>query len=123
MEEKDDRQLVSNQPRRKVQDLPGCLKYILLLFLILLLLGEIATGEFNRISEAGWLTWLILLIKLILIAGLIALIRLQRHLKCEITAPTGCTEEEADPAAGILFVRVIGTASGAVSCPVRGSSL
>jgi len=78
------------------------------------LLGEIASGEFRRITEAGWLTWVILLIKLILIAGLIALIRLQRGLRCEITAPTGCTEEEPDPVAGILFVRVIGTASGAV---------
>jgi hypothetical protein len=114
MEEKDERQLVSNSPRQKVKDLPGCLKYILLLFLILLLLGEIASGEFSRIREAGWLTWLILLIKLILIAGLIALIRIQRHLKCEITAPTGCTEEEPDPVAGILFVRVKGTASGVV---------
>jgi hypothetical protein len=103
----------TEQPQRPIQDLPGCLKYILLLLLILLLLGEIASGEFTRVG-ANWLNWLILLIKLILIAGLIGLIVLQRALKCEITAPKGCTEEEPDPAAGILFVRVIGTASGAV---------
>ncbi len=114
MEKKDVRQPVSEKPQRRVRDLPGCLKYILLLLLILLLLGEIATGQFSKITEAGWLTWVILLIKLILIAGLIALIWLQRELRCEITAPTGCTEEEPDPVAGILFVRVMGTASGAV---------
>lgn len=96
------------------RDLPGCLKYVLLLLLVLLLLGEIAAGEFSKIAEAGWLIWIILLIKLILIAGLIALIRVQRDLKCDLTAPTGCTEEEPDPVAGILFVRVMGTASGAV---------
>jgi len=33
-------------------------------------------------------------------------------LKCELTAPTGCTAEEPDWAAGINFVRVTGTASG-----------
>jgi hypothetical protein len=78
------------------------------------LLGEIVAGEFSRITEAGWLTWIILLIKVILITGLIALIRLQKSLNCEITDPTGCTEEEPDPVQGILFVRVKGTASGAV---------
>jgi hypothetical protein len=94
-----------------VQDVPGCIKYILLLFLILLLLSEIAAGEFSR---EGWLTWVILSIKLILIAGLLVLIWVQRELNCEITAPTGCTEEEPDPVAGILFVKVMGTASGMV---------
>ncbi len=114
MEEIGVRQPASQQTQRRRQDAPGCLKYILLLLLILLLLGEIAAGEFSRITEAGWLTWVILFIKLILIAGVIALIRLQRGLRCEITAPIGCTEEEPDPVAGILFVRVTGTASGAV---------
>lgn len=33
-------------------------------------------------------------------------------LRCELTAPIDCTAEEADPVAGINFVRVIGTASG-----------
>ena len=114
MEAKNVRQPRSERPPRRVRDAPGCLKYILLVLLILLLIGEIGTGEFNRIGEAGWLTWVILVIKLVLIAGLIGLIWLQRQLTCEITAPTGCTEEEPDPAAGILFVRVLGTASGAV---------
>jgi hypothetical protein len=108
------RQPINDRPRRQVRDLPGCIKYILLLLLILLLLGEIWSGEFSRGAEFGWLTWVILLIKLILIAGLIALIWVQKSLKCNLTAPTGCTEEEPDPAIGILFVKVIGTASGAV---------
>lgn len=114
MAEKHVRQPVAVRPQRWVRDLPAWLKYILLLLLILLLLGEIATGEFSNMNEAGWLTWLILFIKLILIAGLIALIKVQKNLKCGITAPTGCTEEEPDPVAGMLFVRVMGTASGAV---------
>src|SRR6516225_3802559 len=33
--------------------------------------------------------------------------------RCELTAPTGCTEEEANPAAGGLAVTVLGTAAGA----------
>lgn len=33
-------------------------------------------------------------------------------LKCELTAPTGCTAEETDPVAGINFVRVMGSVSG-----------
>jgi hypothetical protein len=97
-----------------VRDISAWIKYILLFLLILLLIGEIGSGEFSRFAEAGWLTWVILLIKLILIAGLVALICVQRNLNCEITDPTGCTEEEPDPAEGILFVRVKGTASGAV---------
>ena len=34
-------------------------------------------------------------------------------LHCQLTAPTGCTEEEANPSAGGLTVTVIGTAAGA----------
>lgn len=106
------RQTSVEKPPRPGRDIPGCIKYILLLFLILLLVGEIAAGEFSR--EMGWLAWLILIVKLILIIGLVVLIWIQRNLECQITAPTGCTEEEPDPAAGILFVRVMGTASGTV---------
>jgi hypothetical protein len=36
-----------------------------------------------------------------------------RPLRCEITKPTGCTEEEPNPAVGGLTVTVAGTASGA----------
>ncbi len=102
------------KPPRRVQDIPGCIKYILLLFLILLLLAEIGAGEFRRLGEGNWAAWLILLLKLILIAGLIALIKVQKDLKCDLIGPTGCTEEEPDPVEGILFVRVTGTAGGAV---------
>jgi hypothetical protein len=100
--------------RKGVRDLPGCIKYVLLTFLVMLLLAEIGAGEFRGLGEAGWLVWLILLFKLILIVGLIILIKVQRDLQCELTAPTGCTEEEPDPVAGMLFVRVKGTAGGAV---------
>ncbi len=99
---------------RQTRDLPGCIKYVLLVFLILLLIAEIASGEirFGNLAEiSGW-SWIILGIKLALIAGLIALIRVQRDLKCEITDPTGCTEEQPDAAEGILFVNVKGTAAG-----------
>jgi hypothetical protein len=83
---------------------------VLLLFLIILLIAEIGSGEFS--GEITWITALVLIIKLILIGGLIALILVQRNLNCEITAPTGCTEEVPDPVAGILTVTVMGTASG-----------
>lgn len=101
-------------PRRQVRDLPGCIKYILLAFLVLLLLAEIGAGEFRRLGEGNGIVWAILLLKLILIIGLLILIKVQRTLNCELTAPTGCTEEEPDPSAGMLFVRVLGTASGLV---------
>ncbi len=107
-------QPVSKRPLVGRRDLPGCLKYVLLGLLILLLLAEIVLGEFSRLEVAGWLTWLVLAIKLLLIAGLIGLIRLQRALRCEITAPKNCVKEESDIAAGRVFVRVKGTASGAV---------
>lgn len=102
------------RPQRQVRDLPGCIKYILLTFLILLLLAEIWAGEFRRLGEGNWIVWIILLLKLILIIGLIILIKVQKDLKCDLTGPTGCTEEEPDPVEGILFVRVMGTAGGAV---------
>ena len=109
-----DRQPGNAGPRGRVRDLPGCIKYFILLFLILLLLAEIYSGEFRRLGDGNWLAWLILLIKLLLIAVLLWLIKVQRSLNCNITAPTGCTEEEPDPVAGKLFVRVKGTASGTV---------
>jgi hypothetical protein len=100
--------------RGLIRDLPGCIKYILLLLLLALLAGEIAAGEFRRLPEGGWLIWLILLLKIILIIGLLILIWVQRKLVCEITAPDGCTDPEFDAGAGKWVVRVKGTASGAV---------
>lgn len=108
MEPKDDQ-----QPRRRARDLPSLIKIILLVFLILLLVLQFARGEFGQLAEGDVLTWFILLIKLILIAILIWLMRVQRDLKCEITKPKDCVKEQADIAKGELFVEVIGTASGA----------
>lgn len=114
METKDVRQIAAvEKPRTRKRDIPECIKFILLALLLLLLAAEIESGEFKRLPEAGCLTWLIIIVKLILIGGLIGLIRVQRALKCEIVSPKGCTEEEPDPVQGCLFVRVNGTAAGA----------
>lgn len=114
---KDDRQL--EKPRRRVRDLPRLIKYIVLLLLILLLLGEFATGEFSRFAvmqdvRRDGLYWLILVIKLLLIGLLIWLIRVQQSLTCKITKPTGCTDEEVNHAVGGLTVEAVGSAGGAV---------
>src|SRR5712691_11454820 len=103
-------QPAQDTPNRKVQDLPGCIKYILLFFLILLLLAEIYSGEFRRFPDWSWLIWSIFLIKLILIAVLIWLIKVQRTLNCKITNPLSgeCTTEEIDTVNGIQFIRVKG---------------
>lgn len=103
------------RPVKRVQDLPGCIKYILLLFLILLLLAEIYAGEFARINERGaWIIWLILLIKLILIIGLIILIWVQKNLKCQIDEPIYCATPIYDAVLDKWLIIVRGTASGAV---------
>lgn len=109
MADKDIRQLPPEKPRRRVRDIPGRIKYILLAFLIILLILELTSGKF---WEMGWLAWLLIVIKLVLIIGLIILIWTQRRLVADLTGPTDCTEEEPDPAQGILFVRVTGTAAG-----------
>jgi hypothetical protein len=107
-------QRVDVKNRKQRPDIPRYIKYFLLVLLLILLIGEIRMGEFREISNAGWLTWFILFIKIILIIGIIILIWVQQYLKCQITAPTGCTEEQPDPIVGMLFVKVFGTASGAV---------
>jgi len=112
MSNQDVRQPAKEQPQRKVKDLPGCIKYILLLFLILLLLAEIYAGEFRRFPDWSGIIWAILLIKLLLIAILLWLIKVQKDLKCEITDPKNCAKEEF--VAGAPVVTVKGTASGAV---------
>ena len=100
--------------KQRVQDVPGCIKYILLLFLLILFFAEIYAGEFRRFPEVSRIVWLILFIKLILIIGLLILIWVQRHLRCEVTAPSGCAETEYDAVNGRLIIRVKGTASGTV---------
>ena len=103
--------VVEQRPPRRRFDFPFLVKLVLLLFVIGLLLAEIFSGEFD---DAGWVQWLILALKIFLILGLLGLIALQKQLQCEITSPTGCVKEESDIAAGSVFVRVMGTASGAV---------
>ena len=100
-----------NDSREPVRDIPHLIKWILLIFLLLLLAAEIAAGEFGKLSVSGW-PWLILIIKLILIIGVITLMRVQRSVKCEILTPTGCTPEQPNTTQGILTIDVSGTASG-----------
>jgi hypothetical protein len=102
------------QAVRQTQDVPGCIKYILLVLLVLLLLTELAAGEFKNIREGSRAARGILSLKLFLIGLIIALIRIERALQCQITSPMGCTEEEPDPVQGRYFVRVKGTAGGLV---------
>lgn len=106
-----DQKQPTSQRRR---DVPGCIKYIILLFLLLLLFGEYYAGEFRRFPDVPQIIWLILFIKLLLIILLIILIWVQRRLNCEITLPSGCTATEYDAALDKLIIRVKGTASGAV---------
>ena len=98
------------------KDLPGCIKYILLFILILLVFAEWGAGEYRGLASAGLLTWIILLIKLALIAGLIALIRVQKDLKCNISDPAAgaCVAEQTDTTGGFQYITVKGTASGGV---------
>lgn len=107
-------QEVSRVDGKRRRDLPALIKWILLGLLILLLLVEIFTGEFSQIRELGSLPFLILFLKLLLIAILIWLIRVQRRLVCRLDKPTGCTEEEPVEAAGGLAVEVVGSAYGAM---------
>ena len=90
------------------------IKWIILILLLLLLLAEIGSGEFSQIQEKGFLPWLILIIKLILIAIVLWLMRLQRHVFCEITEPKNCATLEYDAATDSAVVVVRGTASGSV---------
>lgn len=104
------------QPGRQIRDIPGCIKYIILLFLILLLLVEIYAGEFRGFPDVSRFVLLILFFKLLLIILLIILIWVQRSLNAEITSPAEgvCTAEEVDPVGGFLYIKVMGTASGTV---------
>ncbi|WP_428634943.1 hypothetical protein [Sedimenticola sp.] len=93
-------------------DFAHFIKWIILVFLILLLIAQLSTGEAARLAKGDEPSWLILLLKLLLIAGVIYLMKVQKDLKCQLTDPSGCTQEEPDPVNGILIVRVRGTAAG-----------
>lgn len=110
---------VGDQPspvrkQQPVRDVPGCIKYILLLLLLILLAGEIYSGEFREFPKMYGLNWLILLIKILLIIGLLVLIWVQRRLVCQITAPKNCAKEDIDQATGNPRLTVQGSASGTI---------
>lgn len=102
--------ITAAKPKR---DVPFIIKIILLILLIILLIAQLSTGEWGKLQEGVTTSWFILFIKLLLIAILLGLIRVQRKLTCEITAPVGCTEEEINQTAGGLAVEVVGSAGGA----------
>lgn len=100
------------QPAR-IRDIPALIKYFLLFLLIALFVAEWAGGEYSRARGWDFITWIILLLKLILILGLIVLIHVQRRLRCQITAPSGCATPVYDAALDKWVVVVTGTAGGA----------
>lgn len=101
-----------DRPRKRPWwDIPLLIKILLLLIVVALLFAEIFTGEFDH---RGFWQWFILILKLILILVLLILIWIQRWLKCELTAPTGCVKEHLDKSTGEVYVVVEGTATGAV---------
>lgn len=107
------RQNAQAQAAVRRKDIPHRIKWIILIILIILVFLELFSGEYKRLfDQRGGIVWLVLLIKLILIAAIIILMKVQRSLRCNISAPTGCTEETPDPVAGILYITVRGTASG-----------
>lgn len=102
------------QPKRAIRDLPGCIKYIILLFLLILFFGEYYAGEYRGFPRVSQIVWLILFIKLLLIILLLILIWVQRQLVCEITKPVDCAKEDRHPTTGNPRLTVEGTASGTV---------
>jgi len=105
-----ERMLVEKRPRRF--DLAHLIKWIVLIILIFLVILQLYSGELEKLARADTFSWIILTIKLILIAVIIILMRVQRCLKCGITEPDACTPEEKDAALGILYIDVKGTATG-----------
>jgi hypothetical protein len=105
--------LQTEKPRKRPRDLARCIKYILLILLVLLLLGQLGTGEYSRLVEGKVSSMIILFVKLLLIALLIWLIRVQKRLVCKITEPTGCTEEDINQPIPGLSVKAVGSAYGA----------
>lgn len=111
MEQQNSSSFINRQPRKR--DVPHLIKWIILVILLILLLLELFSGEYKRLfDQGGGIVWFVVLIKILLIIGILILIHVQKSLKCEITSPTGCTEETPDPIKGILFITVKGTAAG-----------
>ena len=104
-----ERKLVEKKPRRF--DLAHLIKWIVLIILVILVIIQLYSGEMHKLSRADTFSWIILFIKLLLIAVIIILMRVQRCLKCKIIEPDGCTPELSDMSKG-LYVEVKGSASG-----------
>jgi len=109
-EKSSERMLVDKQAKRF--DLAHLIKWIVLIILVILVFVQLYAGEMHKLARADTFSWVILAIKLLLIAVIIILMRVQRCLKCKILTPEGCTPEEKDPGLGILYLNVTGTASG-----------
>jgi hypothetical protein len=116
--------------QRTAEDVPGCIKLIILAFLIALLAAEGVYGYFftpqrqdttvlaassNGFAGQNWLYWLLVALTLLLIALIVYLMRVQRVLKCQITSPAKdeCAEATMAPP-GAYYLIVTGTASGTV---------
>jgi hypothetical protein len=100
--------------RRPRRNLAHLIKWIILILLVLLVVAQLATGELDQLRERVASSWLILLLKLVLIAIVIYLMRVQRSLRCEITEPKGCAALEYDAATDSAVVVVRGTAAGSI---------
>lgn len=105
-----ERQVIDKMPGRF--DFAHRIKWIVLVILIILVLIQLYAGEMPKLARGDTFSWIILLLKLILIGVIIFLMRIQRSLKCEIIEPDGCTPEIPDMTEGILFINVSGTAGG-----------
>jgi len=101
------------RPQSKL-DIPHLIKWIILVILVILVIAEYRAGEYDRFPKMEGLSWLILFIKLLLIAIIIWLMRLQRSLKCQVTDPSACVTPEYDLAHDKSVIVVKGTAGGAV---------
>ncbi len=97
------------QPKR---DIPHLVKWIILVILILLVLAEYLAGEYDGLPKMEFWSWLVLFIKLLLIAFIIGLMKLQRELKCQITNPSGCVTPVYDATEDKNVIIVEGTAGG-----------
>src|SRR5690348_427956 len=96
------RETVKTQLPKRKRDLPSLIKWILLILLGILIVAQLYSGEFIRIRELNVLSWIIFLLKLLLIAVLIWLMCVQRDLKCGITQPASgdCVAEQTDTSGG-----------------------
>lgn len=101
-------------PRRPAWSLPHLIKWIVLILLVVLLLFQLASGEYVRLAEASWTAWVVFSLKLLLIAVVVWLMRAQMSLMCEILEPKGCASLQYDAASGSAVIVVRGSAGGGI---------